>query len=227
MQSTSLADLFSWADPALVPLFHLLGAPVTTLELLAFVLSLWMVGCNLRVHVAGWLLAIFSSLLYGVFFARGKLYGEACLQLVFVAVSIWGWLQWLAPAHARAVELTGSGGLPDPATRGVQIMSRRQRWLWMAAALALWPLMGAALDHFTDSDVPYLDAFPTTFSLLGQYLLGRKWVENWPIWVVVNVASMGLFAHRGYWLTVVLYSIFAVLSVWGWRQWLQLSKRAA
>ena len=55
----------------------------------------------------------------------------------------------------------------------------------------LWPL-GGVLDHFTDSDVPYLDAFPTTFSLLGQYLLGRKWVENQPVWLVVNVASMGL-----------------------------------
>ncbi len=226
MQSTSLADYFSWADPALVPLFHLLDAPVTTLELLAFVLSLWMVGCNLRVHVVGWPLAIVSSLLYCVFFARGKLYGEACLQLVFVAVSVWGWWQWLIPVRTHESQVVGAGGLGDQASRGVRTMSRRQQSGWLAVTLMLWPLMGGVLDHFTDSDVPYLDAFPTTFSLLGQYLLGRKWVENWPVWLVVNVASMGLFAHRGYWLTVVLYGIFAALSVLGWRQWLKLGKEA-
>lgn len=214
MGQANWADYLAWADPALVPLFSLLQSPVTSLELVAFILSLWMVACNLRVNVWGWPLAIISSLLYGVFFARGKLYGEASLQLVFVAVSIWGWWQWLRPGMAQqGTESHDVRYLPGP-----------QRALLMGLTLLSWPAMGLVLRRFTDTDVPFLDAFPTTLSLVGQYLLGRKLVENWPVWLVVNVASMGLFAYKGFWLTVVLYAIFAVLSVIGWRQWRHIAQ---
>ena len=77
-------------DAALEPWFTLLGSPVTGLELLAFGLSLWMVERNLRVHPLAWPLAIASSLLYGVLFLHSRLYGEAGLQLIFVAAAGWG-----------------------------------------------------------------------------------------------------------------------------------------
>ncbi|MGE5453284.1 MAG: nicotinamide riboside transporter PnuC [Acidobacteriota bacterium] len=211
------ADALAWADPALVPLFSLLQSPVTPLEVLAFILSLWMVACNLRVHVWGWPLAIASSLLYAVFFARGKLYGEASLQLVFVAVSLWGWWQWIRPPSVQ----------PAGVSSNVHHLGKREAWLTLICTAAVWPLMGHMLRRYTDSDVPYLDAFPTTLSLAGQYLLGRKRVENWPVWLVVNVASMGLFAYKGFWLTVVLYGLFAILSILGWRQWRQMAQNAS
>ncbi|HET8871057.1 MAG TPA: nicotinamide riboside transporter PnuC [Aquabacterium sp.] len=211
MQPHAWSDYFSWADPALVPIFEVLGAPVTPLELLAFLLSLWMVGCNLRVNIWGWPLAIISSLLYGVFFARGRLYGEASLQLVFVAVSCWGWWSWLrGPQHS------------DERAEVVLRLPMRGHVKALVSALIGWPLMGLVLRQFTDSDVPFWDALPTTLSLVGQYLLGKKYVENWPVWLIVNGFSMALFAHKGYWLTVILYGIFALLSVLGWRQWLKL-----
>jgi nicotinamide mononucleotide transporter len=83
----------------------------------------------------------------------------------------------------------------------------------------LWPATGLFLLEFTDSDVPWWDAFPTAVSLVGQYLLGRKYVENWAVWIVVNAVSVGLFAFKGLWLTAGLYVVFIVLSVAGWRAW--------
>ena len=71
----------------------------------------------------------------------------------------------------------------------------------------------------TDSDVPFLDALPTVASVTGQLLLGRKLVENWPTWLFVNGVSVLLFAIKGLWLTVILYALFAALSVAGWRAW--------
>ena len=59
-------------------------------------------------------------------------------------------------------------------------------------------------------------------SVIGQWLLGRKYVENWPVWIVVNVVSTALFAYKGLWLTVVLYGVFVALSVVGWRAWQRL-----
>ena len=75
------------------------------------------------------------------------------------------------------------------------------------------------LSRNTDSDVPWLDALPTAASITGQWLLGRKIVDNWPVWLGVNLVSVALFAYKGLWLTVVLYALFAVLSAVGWRAW--------
>jgi nicotinamide mononucleotide transporter len=204
---TQLSDLFAWADPWLAPLFSAWGIPVSQLEVWAFGLSLGMVLFNLRINAWAWPMAIVSSLLYGVLFARSRLYGEASLQLVFVALSCWGWWQWLWGRNQQ-----------DEALKP-QALGARGRWGALGATLLMWPLLGLLLDHVTDSDVPYLDALPTAASLVGQWLLGRKYIDNWPTWLIVNIVSMGLFGHKGLWLTVILYGLFAVLSVAGWQQW--------
>jgi len=106
-------------------------------------------------------------------------------------------------------------------------MSPRAGWQTAITALALWPLVAFFLQHLTDSDVPWWDGFVTALSLVGQYLLGRKYLENWLIWIVVNGVSIGLFAYKGLWLTVLLYVIFLVMSGVGWRTWLQKMKGPA
>ena len=178
-------------------------------------LAVWMVLANFRVNPVGWPLAILSSLLYALLFADSKLYGEATLQLVFIAVAGWGWWQWLR----------GRGD--DGTALRVRSMPARLRWLAIAGTLAAWPLLALLLQHATDSDVPYLDALPTVASITGQLLLGRKLVENWPVWVMVNVVSVGLFAYKGLWLTVLLYALFTLMALAGWRAWKQLAARGA
>jgi nicotinamide mononucleotide transporter len=206
-----LGPLLDTARPLLAPAFTAWGSPVTVLEIVAFVLALAMVAANMRVHPVAWPLAIGSSLLYALLFADSRLYGEASLQLFFVIIALWGWWQWLRG--------TGLGGAPLV----VRDMTARQRWLTAAATLAAWPLLGLLLQHTTDSDVPYFDALPTVASVTGQVLLGRKFVENWPLWVGVNVVSVVLFAIKGLWLTVLLYALFTVLAVVGWRAWRRLA----
>ena len=202
-----LETLLQAARPALASAFTLWGSPVTWLEIVAFVLALAMVWANLRVNPVAWPLAILSSLSYALLFADSKLYGEASLQFVFIALALWGWWQWL-----RGVQ-------SDGARLQVRRLSARARWRVLAATLAAWPLLGLLLARATDSDVPYFDALPTVASISGQILLGRKLVENWPVWLAVNVISVFLFAHKGLWLTVLLYALFAALSVVGWRAW--------
>lgn len=199
--------------PLFVAPFSIWDTPVTRLEIVAFVLSLAMVVLNMRVNPWAWPLAIVASLLYWLLFWSYKLYGEGSLQIFFAVIGAWGWWQWL------------SGHQGDGRPLVVRALDRRG-WLACGIAMALaWPGLGLFLDHMTDSDVPWLDAFPTALSLIGQWLLGRKYVENWPTWVVVNIASVGLFAYKGLWLTVVLYAIFIVLSFVGWRAWRALAAK--
>jgi nicotinamide mononucleotide transporter len=206
-----LDTLLAAARPLLAPAFEVLGSPVTWLEIVAFWLSIAMVLANMRVNPVAWPLAIAASAAYALLFADSKLYGEAALQGVFIAVAIWGWRQWLVGRDAAGAPLA------------VHRLSLRGRAVAAAATLAAWPLLGLLLDRVTDSDVPYFDALPTVASITGQVLLARKRVENWPVWLGVNVVSVALFAHKGLWLTVVLYGIFALLSIAGWRAWLRLA----
>jgi len=207
-----LDPLLSAARPLLGTAFTLWGAAATWLELLAVVLSLGMVWANMRVNPVAWPLAIISSMLYLLLFADSKLYGEASLQVMFVVLAAWGWWQWLR-GHAS-----------DGRALRVQVLSPRQRLAVASATLAAWPLLGWLLASSTDSDVPYLDALPTVGSIAGQLLLGRKYLENWPVWLVVNLVSVGLFAYKALWLTALLYAVFAVLSVLGWRAWRRLEQ---
>jgi nicotinamide mononucleotide transporter len=207
-----MQGLLQALQPLFAPAFTLWGAPASWLELVAFVLALAMVGFNIRVNPLGWPLAIVSSLLYFFLFWDSRLYGDASLQIVFAVVALWGWWQWLR------------GTAPDGTALHVRSLGARGRWACLAVLALAWPALGLFLKHFTDTDVPWWDAFPTAASLVGQWLLGRKYVENWPTWIVVNVVSVGLFAYKGLWLTVVLYTVFVALSVLGWRAWLQRAR---
>ena len=141
-------ELLALSAPLLVPAFNWAGSAISWLEIVALLLALAMVVCNLRVNPIGWPLAIASSGLYGLLFLHSKLYGEAALQLVFIVLGAWGWWQWLR-------------GTAEGARLQVRTLAPRQRWATLALTLAAWPLLGATLARITDSDVPYLDALPT------------------------------------------------------------------
>lgn len=142
---------------------------------------------------------------FGLFWSY-QLYGDGSLQIFFAVVSLWGWWQWLR-------------GTDQGAPLQVRHLPRRAWLPVFGAGLLLWPAIGWFLDIRTPTDVPYWDAFPTAFSLIGQWLLARKYVENWPTWIGVNLVATALFAYKGLYLTVILYAIFVVLSVLGWKAW--------
>jgi nicotinamide mononucleotide transporter len=206
-----MTDLLQALQPLFTTAFTALGAPVTWLELVAFILALAMVLLNIRVDPLAWPLAIASSLLYGLLFWNSRLYGEAGLQILFAIVAVWGWWQWLR------------GTADDGAALRVSWLPARKRWALLVALALAWPATGLFLRSYTDTDVPWWDAFPTAASVIGQWLLGRKHVENWAVWLVVNVVSVALFAYKGLWLTVLLYVAFIALSVQGWRAWTKLA----
>lgn len=201
-------------QPSLTPAFSLWGSPVTWLEIIAFVLAMLMVVMNMRVNPLAWPLAIVSSLMYFALFWNSRLYGDASLQIFFAVVALWGWWQWLRGTQADGRALT------------VSRLPVSSRW-WLLAGLAVaWPATGLILKIHTDTDVPWWDAFPTAASVIGQWLLGRKYIENWLAWIVVNVVSVGLFAYKGLWLTTLLYGLFIAMSLAGWRAWHRMLPRA-
>lgn len=214
-----MEDLLQVIRPVFNNASVLWGANITWLEIVACAMALAMVGFNMQVRPIAWPLAIFSSLLYAALFWNSHLYGEGWLQVAFALMAVWGWRQWL---RRGAVVDTAKR---QPAHRPVSALSRRGRWATFCALAIAWPATAWFLKTFTDSDVPWWDAFPTAASLIGQWLLGRKYIDNWCVWVVVNAVSVLLFAHKGLWLTALLYAMFLILSFAGWRAWWRLLQR--
>jgi nicotinamide mononucleotide transporter len=189
--------------------FSLWGSAVTWLEIVAFVLSLACVACNIAELHWGWPLAIVSSLLYCWLFYASKLYGDGSLQIFFAITGAWGWWQWLF----------GKRHQQDEKPLAIAQLTQKQ-WAYVGIAWGvMWLALGLFLKHFTDTDVPWFDAFPTAGSIIGTVLLARKYLENWPVWVLVNVVSVALFAYKSLYLTVVLYLIFIAMATWGWQVW--------
>ncbi|OYT91055.1 MAG: transporter [Burkholderiales bacterium PBB3] len=186
----------------------LFGTPVTWLEVLAFVLALANIACNVFEIHWGWPLTVVASALYAWLFFTSKLYGEAGVNVFFAVTAVWGWSQWLK-------------GQYDDGEAPLVIRRLTQRGIAYATAAwaVLWVVCAALLHSITDSDVVWADGFVTAGSIVGTFLLGRKFIANWLVWLLVNAASIALFAYKGLTLTVVLYAIFFGLAIWGWVGW--------
>ena len=184
----------------------LFGLAATPLELVSFVLSVLTVLLNIRRNHWAWLFAIVSSAAYGVVFFRSRLYGDMALQVVFIVVSVWGWHSWLRGGAAHgALQVTGLDGAG---------------WRMSLAGWAVgFLLLAYFLKTWTDTDVPHADGFLTAGSLVGQVLLSRKKVENWHVWIAVDILYVGLYLYKNLVLTAILYALFVVMAIIGLRTW--------
>jgi nicotinamide mononucleotide transporter len=186
-------------------------------EWAGFVLSLAMVYCNIKEIHWGWPLAIVSSALYGVVFWNSQLYGEASLQVMFILTALWGWQQWLRGTKVSATVQATTQTSASPLH--ISALSTLERKRVAIATLLTWPALVFFLDRYTDTDVAIWDGLVTALSLLGQYLLAKKKIENWWVWFLVNCITVGLMVLKSLWLTAGLYVIFAILSVVGFKAW--------
>ena len=185
------------------------------LEIIAAGLGLACVWLTVRRHIACWPTGLAMVLLYIVIFYQAKLYSDMLLQVVYVFLQIYGWYAWL------------HGG-PD---RTPLVVSRLPAWQIsrLAGAGDRWqlPRWAARCTRYTDASFPYIDAVATVASLIAQWLMGRKVLESWLVWIFVDVVSIGLYFAKELYPTAGLYVVFLVLATWGWFEWRSVWKKQA
>jgi len=191
---------------------------VSPLELLAAVTGAISVWLSVKQNIWSWPTAIVNVVLYAVVFWDAKLYADMGLQVIYAALSIYGWYEWLYGGEGRTE---------------LQVTRTPPR---IAAVLALIAaagsaLLGALLRHATDAALPYMDSFLSSTSLVAQWMMTRKLLENWLVWIFVDVLYVGMFLFKGLYLTAGLYAVFLVLAVRGYVDWrrsmTQLAARTA
>ncbi|MDQ6894181.1 MAG: nicotinamide riboside transporter PnuC [Acidobacteriota bacterium] len=178
----------------------------TPLETLAAVFGAVSVYLSVRENVWSWPTAIVNVTLYILVFWRAKLYADMALQVVYIGISVYGWHQWL---HG------GAGRTALPVTR----LTRRLAAALVAIGAVSVLVLGTILGRYTDAALPWLDSTTTATSLIAQWMMAKKILENWLVWVAVDVVYIGMFLFKSLTLTAVLYAVFLVLSAIGYFQW--------
>lgn len=154
--------------------------------------------------------------LYAFVFWNQRLYAEAGLQGFFFLAQAWGWWLWL-----RALHRHGEGAAQAVPVRWLDPMSRL---VWLVATLALALNLGLVLNRFTDGAMPFADATIAGASVTAQVLLALRRVENWAVWIAVDLAAIALYFNRGLYPTSALYVVMLVMSVFGLIEWVRVAR---
>src|SRR5437588_6526409 len=175
-------------------------------ELLGFIPGAICVWLQVKEKVWNWPAGIANNIFYIVVFWRSGLYADSVLQWIYIAISIYGWWNWLhgGAAHSRLrISHTSRTGTLVYVT------------LTASGTLVFYEL----LRHYTNSTVPIWDGLTTAMSLTAQYMLTRKLVENWWWWIAVDVIYIALYVYKHLLLTSLLYAIFLCMCIVGLRRW--------
>jgi nicotinamide mononucleotide transporter len=183
------------------------------IEIVAVAMTLIGIVLTIREKIACWPVAIVGILAYMVVFIRARLYADTALQPIYVVQNIYGWWYW---AHGGA---RGQGDAP------IVVLNLRSRIAWLAGTAVVSVVVGVGLARWTNAAAPYADATLSTTSLVANWLLARKVLENWWLWIVVNIGYVILFWRKHLTLSAGLYAVLLVLAVAGLIEWQRSRER--
>lgn len=157
-----------------------------------------------------WPVGLLNAIFYSIIFYMGGLYAIMTLQLYYIVMMIYGWYQWSKKDSESDIDYESSA------------VKRVNPTLWLylvIATIAVWGLYYLVLITFTDSTVPIWDAMTTSMSIIGTWMLAKRYLEQWWVWIFVNIFSVGLYFYQGLTITSILYAFYAIMAVVGLQQW--------
>jgi nicotinamide mononucleotide transporter len=179
---------------------------MSPLEIGAVAMTLVCVWLTVKQNIWCWPTGIVGVTLYGFVFYDAKLYADMGLQAIYFVLSVWGWYEWL---HG------GKGG----SELGVSYARARVQTIAYVVGGAFAIALGSFLRRKTDAALPFIDSALTSYSLVAQWLMTEKYIENWIVWVSVDIVYVGMFYYKHLYLTSLLYLVFMGMSTMGYLQW--------
>lgn len=159
--------------------------------------------------------AIASVALYVLIFFESRLYAESGLQLFFILANVWGWIVW-----RRSLDSS-----QDDSRIEVRWLDWQTRIIWLAATAALSLNLGWLMHRYTNAAMPFADSAIAGASVAAQILLGYRRIENWVLWIAIDVAAVLLYLNRGLYPTAGLYAGMLVMSLFGLKEWINVHRQ--
>jgi nicotinamide mononucleotide transporter len=190
---------------------------MSCMEFVGVVLGIITVYLSTRENIWSWPTALVNNTLFAIVFFRNGLYSDSGLQVVYFVLSVYGWYEWL---------YGGKGHSELHVTR-----TPRRQWPILAViGVVAWLGLGAITSRLPGASIPYLDAALVAISLVAQYQMTRKYLENWILWIIANCCYIPMLIYKGLALTAFNYTVYQVLAVMGfisWRRSLRESEQLA
>ena len=183
------------------------------IEIVGAILSLIYLNLSIKQKVSLWFFGIISSVFYIVIFFQTKFYADMSLQFYYVFISIYGWLNWKRGNQGSGEEL--------PTTQ----LSKRLLLNLVVATGLIYIVYYLILSKFTDSTIPKADSLVGALSVVGTWMLAKKFIENWLVWIVADALCVGLYIYKGLFPTAILFIVYTVMSVVGYWQWRKRMKK--
>ena len=177
------------------------------IELLGAILGVLYVFFSIRQNILTWPVGLLTSILYVLVFLNSKLYADMCLQLYYVFISIYGWYEWL------------KGNRNDHHQLEICRISLKLGLVLAAISFLIFVIIWYVLKKYTDSPVPMADSLATSLSIIATWMLARKILEHWLIWIFVDAFSIGLFWYKDLLPTVILFIVYTIMAYIGFIEW--------
>jgi len=180
------------------------------IEMIAVFCGLANVGLIIRRSIWNYPFGFLMVILYAKIFYDYQLYSDALLQVYFFLIQFYGLYYWLK-------------GRADDGRIIVEYLPRKQHGIYLGIGLFGWLTLSSLMSSFTDASYPFWDGAIASLSVLAQFLLSRRHIESWYLWIVVDLLAIGLFYTKGLEPTAALYGVFLVLATIGLLQWIKAS----
>ncbi|MBB5684335.1 nicotinamide riboside transporter PnuC [Sphingobium boeckii] len=184
------------------------------LEIIAVILGAINIVLIVRRNIWNYPVGMAMVTLYAQIFFDAKLYSDALLQIFFFIVQIYGWWYWLR-GRAQVGDIV------------VEALSWRARGLGVAGLILATASWGWMMHRYTDAHFPWWDGGIAMMSVAAQLLMSRRYLENWLLWIGVDIMSVGLYWVKDLKLTSALYVVFLALSIWGFEEWMRVRQQKA
>src|SRR5665647_2682870 len=169
------------------------------IELLGAILGIAYVFFSIRQNILTWPVGLLTSILYIWVFFDSKLYADMGLQMYYVVISIYGWYEWVK----------GKSSISESKeVLKISRLSMNMGLILALASLVIFMLMWVILKNYTDSPVPFADSLATSLSIVATWMLARKILEHWLVWIFVDAFSIGLFWYKDLHPTVILFAVY-------------------
>lgn len=178
------------------------------LEILGAFIGIIYLWLEYRASIYLWIVSIVMPAIYLFVYYNAGLYADCGINIYYLVAAIYGWAVWWYGAKKHETAELPISHIPVKAS----LVS-------VAVFAIVFVAIACLLQCFTDSDVPWWDAFTTALSVIGMWMLARKYLEQWWVWMVVDVVCVGLYLYKELYFTALLYMLYAVVAVFGWMNW--------
>ncbi|MBN2664594.1 MAG: nicotinamide mononucleotide transporter [Bacteroidales bacterium] len=177
------------------------------LEIFGAATGLLYIYFSIKQNILLWITGLISCSVYIIVFFNSQFYADMALQLYYVVISIYGWFYW-SDTKSKSKEVLKVSKTPQ---REILILS--------ILSVFIFFIIGFFLDKLTDSTIPFGDSLTTTLGIIATWMLAKKYIEQWLIWIIADFIAAGLYFYKELYPTTILYIIFAVMAFIGYFQW--------